>query len=100
MLPTVNKHSEIKKITIKLGLPVCLLEPLQGQDEKLGVVFVGQWGERNGREPPTLKPVNSSGVNGYCLFSCDVGTILREERINFDVEMKKNTKFYSKYRCQ
>lgn len=31
-----------------LLLPVCLLEPLQGQDEQLGVVFVGQRREGDG----------------------------------------------------
>lgn len=76
MLPAVNTHFQIKMIMIRLRLPVCLLEPLQGQDEQLGVMFVGQWREGDGREPPTLQPVNSGGVNGYRLFSCDVGSIL------------------------
>lgn len=31
-----------------LLLPVRLLEPLQGQDEQLGVMFVGQRRERDG----------------------------------------------------
>lgn len=92
----MNKHSQIKKI--KLGLPVCLLEPLQGQNEKLGVVFVGQRGEGDGREPPTLEPVNSGGVNGYCLFSCDVGAILWEEH-KLRYRLEQNTNYYDKCRC-
>lgn len=76
MLPGVTKHLLIKLVVFKLDLPVRLLEPLQGQDEQFGVMFVGQWRERDGRESPTLQPVNSGGVNGYRLFSCDVGAIL------------------------
>lgn len=57
-------------------LPVGFFEPLQGQNEKLGVMFVGQGRERDGGEATTLKPVNSGGVNGHCFFSCDVGSIL------------------------
>lgn len=60
-------------------LPVCLLEPLQGQDEQLGVVFVGQRREWDGREPPTLQPVDSGGVDGNGFLSGDVGAILSTE---------------------
>ena len=33
---------------MELWLPVSFLEPLQGQDEQLGVVFVGEWREGDG----------------------------------------------------
>lgn len=36
------------KIMTQLLLPVCLLEPLQGQDEQLCVMFVGQRREGDG----------------------------------------------------
>lgn len=65
---------------IILGLPVCLLKSLQGQDEQLCVMFVGERRERDGREPPTFQPVNSGGVDGYRFFSCDVGAILLAEQ--------------------
>ena len=39
-------------------------------------MFVGEWGEGDGREPSALQPVHSGGVNSYCLFCCNVGTIL------------------------
>lgn len=62
-----------------LCLPVCLLEPLQGQDQQFGVVFVGQRREGDGRESPTLQPVDSGGVDGDSFLSGDVGAILSIE---------------------
>lgn len=73
------RHLLMKLFMLKLRLPVCFLEPLQGQDEQLGVMFVGQGRERDGGEPPTLQPMNSGGVNGHRLFSCDIGAILQTE---------------------
>lgn len=57
-------------------LPVGLFEPLQGQDEQLGVVFVGQRGEGDGGEASALQPVDCGGVDGHSLLCCDVWTIL------------------------
>ena len=62
-------------------LPVGLLEPLQRQDEQLGVVFVGQRREGDGGEAPALQPMHCGGVDGHRLFRCDVGTILRTDHI-------------------
>ena len=39
-------------------------------------MLVGEWGERDGREPSALQPVHSGGVNSYGLLCCDVGAIL------------------------
>ena len=63
------------------ALPVGLLEPLQGQDEQLGVVFVGQRGEGDGGEAPALQPMHRGGVDGHGLLCCDVGAILRTEHM-------------------
>ena len=43
---------------------VGLLQSLQGQDQQLGVVFVGEGREGDGGEPPALLPVNCGGVDG------------------------------------
>ena len=39
-------------------------------------MLVGEWGKGDGREPSTLQPVHSGGVNSYRLLCCDVGAIL------------------------
>ena len=39
-------------------------------------MLVGKWGKGDGRESSALQPVHSGGVNSYCLFCCNVGTIL------------------------
>ena len=41
-------------------------------------MLVGEWGEGDRREPSTLQPVHSGGVNSYRLLCCDVGAILWE----------------------
>lgn len=62
-----------------LCLPVRLLQPLQGQDQQLGVVFVGQRREGDGREAPALQPVDGGGVDGDGFLSGDVGSVLSME---------------------
>mmetsp|Transcript_45139 Transcript_45139/g.81181 ORF Transcript_45139/g.81181 Transcript_45139/m.81181 type:complete len:277 (+) Transcript_45139:4424-5254(+) len=56
---------------------VLLLEPLQCQNEQLGVVLVIQRWERNGRELSRLEPVHSCSVDGNCLLSAHVRSILQ-----------------------
>ena len=56
---------------------VGLLQPLQSQDQQLGVVLVGEGREGDGGEPTTLQPVDGGGVDGHCLLCCDVGSILQ-----------------------
>ena len=57
--------------------PVGFLEPLQREDEQFGVVFVGEWRERDGREAATLEPVHSRGVDGDSLLGGDVWSVLQ-----------------------
>ena len=54
-----------------------LLEPLEGKDEELGVVFVGERREWDGSKLPAFKPVHSGGVDCNCLLGTDVRTILQ-----------------------
>ena len=56
---------------------VCLLEALEGQDEQLGVVLVGERGEGNGGEAAALEPVDRGGVDSHRLLRCDVRPILQ-----------------------
>jgi hypothetical protein len=51
---------------------VCLLEFFKGQDQKLGIVFVIERREWNGRKLPTLEPMDGSRIDGYGLFGSDV----------------------------
>ena len=57
--------------------PVRFLEPLQCQDEQLGVVLVVERREGDGREAPALQPVHNSGVDSNSLFWGDIGAVLR-----------------------
>ena len=45
-------------------------------------MFVRQGRERNRRESATFQPVNCRGVDGYCFFRRDVGTILNTKYKN------------------
>lgn len=48
LLPDVRKYASLKlKAMFSACLPVCFFEPLQRQDEQLGVMFVRQWRERD-----------------------------------------------------
>ena len=62
------------------GTPVGFLEPLQCQDEQLGVMLVVEWGEGDGGEPPALQPVHHCGVDGHSLFWGDIGAVLSRGR--------------------
>ena len=48
---------------------VGFLEPLQAQDEKLGVMFVGERRKRDRGEASALQPVHGSGVDGNTFLS-------------------------------
>lgn len=76
-----------------MKLPVCLFEPLQSQDQQLGVVFVGKWGERYGREAPTLQPVHSGCVNGHSLFCSDVRSVLEAQNTQIKIHFSENKTF-------
>jgi hypothetical protein len=63
---------------IEAGLDaVGLLQPLQRQNEQLGVMLVGEGREGDGGEPAGLQPVDSGGVDGDGLLGGDVGTVLQ-----------------------
>mmetsp|Transcript_8730 Transcript_8730/g.18587 ORF Transcript_8730/g.18587 Transcript_8730/m.18587 type:complete len:747 (-) Transcript_8730:2392-4632(-) len=55
---------------------VLLLEPLQGQDEQLGVVLVVEGGEGDAAVLAALQPVHRGGVDGNCLLGGHVGAVL------------------------
>lgn len=55
---------------------VQLLEALQSQHHQLGVMFVAQRRERDGRELARLEPVYGGGVDGNRLLRGDIGPIL------------------------
>ena len=56
---------------------VLLLEALQGQDEQLCVVLVGQRRELDGAELARLQPVHRRGVDGHSLLRRHIRTILQ-----------------------
>mmetsp|Transcript_33281 Transcript_33281/g.109100 ORF Transcript_33281/g.109100 Transcript_33281/m.109100 type:complete len:1053 (+) Transcript_33281:4096-7254(+) len=55
---------------------VLLLQPLEGQDEQLGVVLVIEGRERDRRELAGLEPVDSRGVDGHSLLPADIRSVL------------------------
>mmetsp|Transcript_62206 Transcript_62206/g.196852 ORF Transcript_62206/g.196852 Transcript_62206/m.196852 type:complete len:623 (-) Transcript_62206:2053-3921(-) len=55
---------------------VTLLEPLEREDEQLGVVLVAQGREGDGRELARLEPVHGRRVDGHGLLGGHVGPIL------------------------
>ena len=56
---------------------VGLLQPLQSQDQQLGVVLVGEGREGDGGETPGLQPVNCRRVDGNGFLRGGVGTVLK-----------------------
>lgn len=57
--------------------PVSFLEPLQSQDQQLGVMLVGERGEGDGRESTAFQPMHSSGIHCHRFLCCDVRTVLQ-----------------------
>ena len=47
------------------------------QDEQLGIVLVGERGERDGAELATLQPMDSGGVDGHSLLRGNVRPVLQ-----------------------
>mmetsp|Transcript_889 Transcript_889/g.2132 ORF Transcript_889/g.2132 Transcript_889/m.2132 type:complete len:706 (-) Transcript_889:1206-3323(-) len=56
---------------------VLLLQPLQSQDEQLGVVLVVERREGDGRELPRLEPMHGRGVDGHSLLAAHVWAVLQ-----------------------
>lgn len=61
------------------SLPISFLESLQSQDKQFGVMLVGEWGERDRREPTAFQPVHSGGIHCHCFLCCDVRPVLEGE---------------------
>lgn len=59
---------------------VRLLQPLEGQDEQLSVVFVRERREWNGSETSGLQPVHGSGVDRDGFLGRYVRSILRKKK--------------------
>lgn len=57
---------------------VGLLQPLQSEDQQLGVVLVGQGWEGDWGKASGLQPVHGGGVDGHCLLGGDVGAVLEK----------------------